>query len=375
MASLLFVSFKLVTGTLLLFLPDNQLRNGPFTRRIVHVHIGDVPVNANSTVKDSSGSSRAFLQGSIASLLSKMSRLVLISCAWTGLGISDIRCVRVDREVDEQGYLPYKLLTVPYTRAAELAPEVVLLVGGTDTDDVNGAHELAGASNSAWDTEEHKAAADLAQYVLTPAQLHLWGFPAAPGGLSGAADGTDEKGNVGDKRGAAADSDDSSGKRARTELSTDGDATRQLARGGAADCLPTTHSEAERLLRSVGLPVGTATVGTESLAVQYSTLPRQDRRHAALWEGVPQGSDAPRRVQVAAVDCEMCVTAVGVELTRVSLLAHDGSLLLDALVKPAADILDYKTQFSGISEEMLSGVTTTLAQVKCPLLLAAALTF
>jgi RNA exonuclease 1 len=47
----------------------------------------------------------------------------------------------------------------------------------------------------------------------------------------------------------------------------------------------------------------------------------------------------------------------------VSLLAHDGSLLLDALVKPAADILDYKTQFSGISEEMLSGVTTTLAQV------------
>jgi hypothetical protein len=294
----------------------------------------------------------------------KMPLLVVMStvqCA--GLGISDIRCVRVDREVDEQGYLPYKLLTVPYTRAAELAPEVVLLAGGTDTNDVNSAQELSGASNSAWDTEEHKAAADLAQYVLTPAQLHLWGFPAAPGGFSGAADGTDEKGNVGDKRGAATDSDDSSGKRARTELSTDGDAARQLARGGAADCLPPTHSEAERLLRSVGLPVGTATVGTESLAVQYSTLPRQDRRHAALWEGVPQGSDAPRRVLVAAVDCEMCVTAVGVELTRVSLLAHDGSLLLDALVKPAADILDYKTQFSGISEEMLSGVTTTLAQV------------
>jgi DNA polymerase III epsilon subunit-like protein len=60
----------------------------------------------------------------------------------------------------------------------------------------------------------------------------------------------------------------------------------------------------------------------------------------------------------------MCVTALGAELTRVSVLGHDGSLLLDTLVKPASPVLDYVTQYSGITEEMLRDVTVTIEQVR-----------
>uniref|UniRef100_A0A8C7JT23 Exonuclease domain-containing protein n=1 Tax=Oncorhynchus kisutch TaxID=8019 RepID=A0A8C7JT23_ONCKI len=67
------------------------------------------------------------------------------------------------------------------------------------------------------------------------------------------------------------------------------------------------------------------------------------------------------------LDCEMCLTEWGNELTRISLVDSRGSCVLDELVKPPNRILHYLTQFSGITRAMLQPITTTLREVQSKL--------
>jgi len=68
---------------------------------------------------------------------------------------------------------------------------------------------------------------------------------------------------------------------------------------------------------------------------------------------------------VYAIDCEMCLTEDGKDLTRVCIIDfYTGIVVYDQLVKPAKPILDYLTRWSGITASILSPVTTTLADVQ-----------
>ncbi|OLN81107.1 putative exonuclease [Colletotrichum chlorophyti] len=70
-----------------------------------------------------------------------------------------------------------------------------------------------------------------------------------------------------------------------------------------------------------------------------------------------------------ALDCEMCMTGENeYSLTRISIINWSGDLIMDELVKPDKPIINYVTQFSGITEEMLKPVTTTLKDIQQKLL-------
>lgn len=79
-------------------------------------------------------------------------------------------------------------------------------------------------------------------------------------------------------------------------------------------------------------------------------------------------SSPPGGPGVYALDCEMCYTSEGVELTRVTVVGWDRQPVYEALVKPRGRILDYNTRFSGLTEEDLAGVRTSLREVQASLL-------
>ena len=74
---------------------------------------------------------------------------------------------------------------------------------------------------------------------------------------------------------------------------------------------------------------------------------------------------------VYALDCEMCYTGLGLELTKVTVVGSDGRLVYEKFVRPQARIIDYNTRFSGITKKDLAarnGTVVTLPEVQQDLL-------
>ena len=60
----------------------------------------------------------------------------------------------------------------------------------------------------------------------------------------------------------------------------------------------------------------------------------------------------------------MVQTSKGKELTRITLLDFKGRSCLETPVMPRSTILDYRTAYSGMTEDNLRGVSTTLEDVQ-----------
>uniref|UniRef100_A0A1A7YNE0 REX1, RNA exonuclease 1 homolog n=1 Tax=Iconisemion striatum TaxID=60296 RepID=A0A1A7YNE0_9TELE len=71
---------------------------------------------------------------------------------------------------------------------------------------------------------------------------------------------------------------------------------------------------------------------------------------------------------VFALDCEMCYTKQGLELTRVTVINAEMKVVYDTFVKPESKVVDYNTRFSGVTEEDLESATITLRDVQAVLL-------
>ena len=76
------------------------------------------------------------------------------------------------------------------------------------------------------------------------------------------------------------------------------------------------------------------------------------------------GQTLPDSCNMFAMDCEMVITKDGYELARVSVVDEKLACVYDKLVKPDNPVLDYKTEFSGITQEILRNVTTSLSEVQ-----------
>uniref|UniRef100_A0A6G1SLF0 RNA exonuclease 1 n=2 Tax=Aceria tosichella TaxID=561515 RepID=A0A6G1SLF0_9ACAR len=85
-------------------------------------------------------------------------------------------------------------------------------------------------------------------------------------------------------------------------------------------------------------------------------------------ETQPKPERDPHGHGIYALDCEMCHTTYGLELTRVTVINHKHDVVYEKLVKPRNPILDYNTKFSGIKPGDLDDVDTTLADVQRDLL-------
>ncbi|XP_019127923.2 RNA exonuclease 1 homolog [Larimichthys crocea] len=71
---------------------------------------------------------------------------------------------------------------------------------------------------------------------------------------------------------------------------------------------------------------------------------------------------------VFALDCEMCYTKQGLELTRVTVIDSELKVIYDTFVKPESKVVDYNTRFSGVTEEDLESATISLRDVQAVLL-------
>lgn len=71
---------------------------------------------------------------------------------------------------------------------------------------------------------------------------------------------------------------------------------------------------------------------------------------------------------VYSLDCEMCYTTNGLDLTRVTVINSACKVVYETLVRPLHPIIDYNTRYSGITEEQMCHVKTTLLDVQATLL-------
>ncbi|OWA52054.1 putative RNA exonuclease NEF-sp [Hypsibius exemplaris] len=104
-------------------------------------------------------------------------------------------------------------------------------------------------------------------------------------------------------------------------------------------------------------------MGIEKYPLPHCTIGNVDKKHFVATQDVYRPVVATSRL--FAVDCEMCKTVTGKnELTRISIVNEQLEVVYDTFVKPFNPILDYLTQWSGITKAILDPVKTRLHDVQ-----------
>ncbi|XP_047906029.1 exonuclease GOR-like isoform X2 [Anser cygnoides] len=108
-----------------------------------------------------------------------------------------------------------------------------------------------------------------------------------------------------------------------------------------------------------------------SAGCQIAKLHVHDGRKEKLYGFVKTLIKSPpsdRNHGIYALNCNMCYTTQGLELTRVTVVDDKLQVVYDTFVKPDSEVVDYNTRFSGVTEDDLKNTTTTLRDVQAILL-------
>ncbi|KAH0786179.1 exonuclease family protein [Histomonas meleagridis] len=92
-----------------------------------------------------------------------------------------------------------------------------------------------------------------------------------------------------------------------------------------------------------------------TLRCSYFGMAVLTNEELALFDTLPDETEGA--LPVIGIDCEMIKTTCGEELARISCVDENGEIVIDEYFQPVGEVIDYRTQFSGISKETLQSVT------------------
>ncbi|WRT65068.1 uncharacterized protein IL334_002010 [Kwoniella shivajii] len=112
-------------------------------------------------------------------------------------------------------------------------------------------------------------------------------------------------------------------------------------------------------------------LGGSTTSMGNSSNGKKGNRREDAWVESPQAKGPPEdgKWPILAMDCEMVLSEDGQELARVSIIDYEtDENIFDELVKPPKEIIDFRTQWSGITPEKLIHATHTLSSIQSALI-------
>jgi len=125
---------------------------------------------------------------------------------------------------------------------------------------------------------------------------------------------------------------------------------------------PSPQDRSERDSLKLQLLLSASQMVTENYPIPLQGVLRERYKESKLSR--PSYNEVGPNSPLFSVDCEMCITSAGSELTRICVVDSSLKVVYHSLVMPPRPITNYLTQYSGITEELLQGVTTSLSQVQ-----------